>query len=112
FRRYAPHDDLYRSTDGGRTWTATFARSAFDHSAAPWTLDAKPHWMADVEIDPHDPERIWFVTGYGVWASRNARAFDAGGTLQWTFEQRGFEETVPLALLSPPQGAHLVSALG
>jgi len=112
FRRYAPHDDLYRSTDGGRTWTATFARSTFDHSAAPWTLDATPHWMADVEIDPHDPDRIWFVTGYGAWASRNASAFDAGGTLQWTFEQRGFEETVPLALLSPPQGAHLVSGLG
>src|SRR5690606_39018609 len=56
--------------------------------------------------------RIWFVTGYGVWASRNARAFDGGAVAQWEFPQAGFEETVPLALASPPQGAHLVSGLG
>lgn len=112
FRRYTPGDDVYRSTDGGRSWVPMFPRSTFDHSNAPWALDAKPHWMADIEIDPHDPDRIWFVTGYGVWASRNARAFDAGGTAQWEFPMAGFEETVPLALLSPPQGAHLVSGLG
>ncbi len=66
FRRYQPHDDLYRSLDGGRTWTALFPRSRFDHSPAPWTADAKPHWMADIEIDPFDPDRMLFVTGYGV----------------------------------------------
>ncbi|WP_425603568.1 WD40/YVTN/BNR-like repeat-containing protein [Luteimonas rhizosphaericola] len=112
FRRYSPGDDLYRSTDGGASWTPMFARSRFDHAGAPWTTDAKPHWMADIKIDPHDPDRIWFVTGYGLWASRNARAFDAGDTLQWEFPQAGFEETVPLVLASPTQGAHLVSGLG
>jgi len=112
FRRYRPHDELFRSTDGGRSWVATFERSRFDHASAPWTTDATPHWMADVEIDPHDPDRIWFVTGYGTWSSRNARAFDAGSELQWEFPQAGFEETVPLALASPPEGAHLVSGLG
>jgi hypothetical protein len=112
FRRYQPHDDLYRSVDGGRTWTATLPRSRFDHASAPWTTDAKPHWMADIEIDPFDPDRILFVTGYGVWASTNAKAFDAGADMAWRFEQEGFEETVPLALASPPQGAHLVSGLG
>lgn len=112
FNRFYPGDDVYRSTDGGKTWVATLARSAFDHSSAPWTMDAKPHWMGDVEIDPHNPDRIWFVTGYGAWASRNARAFDTGAPMQWHFEQRGFEETVPLALSSPPEGAHLVSGLG
>lgn len=112
FRRYQPGDDLYRSLDGGRSWAPMFARSRFDHAQAPWTQDAKPHWMADIEIDPHDPERIWFVTGYGVWASRDARAFDAGGLVRWEFPQAGFEETVPLALLSPPRGPHLVSGLG
>ncbi|MGY1410874.1 cellulase [Luteimonas sp. A611] len=112
FRRYRPRDELFRSTDGGRSWVATFERSRFDHASAPWTTDATPHWMADVEIDPHDPDRIWFVTGYGAWSSRNARAFDAGDVLLWEFPQAGFEETVPLALASPPQGAHLVSGLG
>lgn len=112
FRRYRPRDELFRSTDGGRSWTAVFERSRFDHAAAPWTRDATPHWMADLEIDPHDPDRIWFVTGYGAWAAHNARAFDRGETMQWEFPQAGFEETVPLALLSPTRGAHLVSGLG
>src|SRR5690606_29589782 len=112
FRRYQPRDELFRSTDGGRSWVAAFERSQFDHSSAPWATDAIPHWMADAEIDPHDPDRIWFVTGYGAWSSRNARAFDGGAVLQWEFPLAGFEETVPLALASPPQGAHLVSGLG
>ena len=112
FRRYRPRDELFRSVDGGRSWSPAFERSRFEHAGVPWTRDATPHWMADVEIDPHDPERIWFVTGYGMWASRNARAYDGGEVLHWEFPQAGFEETVPLALLSPPQGAHLVSGLG
>lgn len=112
FRRYRPHDDVYRSVDGGATWTPMLPRSTFDHASAPWTEDAVPHWMADIEIDPHDPDRIWFVTGYGVWVSDNARGFDAGETARWRFEQAGFEETVPLALVSPPEGAHLVSGIG
>src|SRR5690606_38089820 len=50
--------------------------------------------------------------GYGNWSSRNARAFDGGDALQWEFPQAGFEETAPLALASPPQGAHLVGGVG
>ena len=112
FNRWAPRDDIYRSTDGGKHWEAVFARSQFDHSASPWTEQAKPHWMADIEIDPHDPDRVLFVTGYGLWASRDMTAFDRGGTVRWIFDDAGLDETVPLDLLSPPQGAPLVSGLG
>ncbi|MCQ7044093.1 hypothetical protein MRO49_25340, partial [Escherichia coli] len=85
----------------------TIAGARFERGNAPWTRDTTPHWLGDVEIDPHDPNRVLFVTGYGLWASRNARAFDRGEPMQWEFPLRGFEETVPLVLLSPPQGAHL-----
>lgn len=112
FNRWAPRDDIYRSIDGGRHWESVFARSRFDHSASPWTEQAKPHWMADIEIDPHDPDRVLFVTGYGLWASRDMTAFDRGGTVNWIFDDAGLEETVPLDLVSPPQGAPLVSGLG
>ena len=112
FTRYQPHDELFRSVDGGKTWKPTIAGAHFERGNAPWTRDTTPHWLGDVEIDPHDPDRVLFVTGYGLWASRNARAFDQGEPMQWEFPLRGFEETVPLVLLSPPQGAHLISGLG
>ncbi|AKC87593.1 cellulase [Pseudoxanthomonas suwonensis] len=112
FNRWTPGDDVYRSTDGGRSWTPVFARSEFDHAASPWTAQARPHWLADIEIDPHEPDRVLFVTGYGLWASRDMTALDRGGRVHWTFETAGLEETVPLDLVSPPQGALLVSGLG
>jgi hypothetical protein len=112
FCHYTPYDELYRSTDGGQHWAAVFPRSSFDHSNAPWTRDAHPHWMSDIAIDPFDPDHVMFVTGYGVWASRNMRAFDQGGTVDWWFQDAGLEETVALDLASPPVGAHLLSALG
>ncbi|WP_284691667.1 cellulase [Pinirhizobacter soli] len=110
--RYTPHDLLFRSTDGGRHWAEIFARSSFDRSDAAWTVDHTPHWMTTVAIDPFDPDHVMFVTGYGVWSSRDMRGFDRGGTVHWWFQDRGLEETVPLGLISPPQGAHLLSALG
>ncbi|QJD67517.1 cellulase [Xanthomonas campestris pv. badrii] len=113
FRRRTPRDELFRSVDGGKHWTPLLADAVFDHGAAPWTAQATPHWMGALAIDPFDSNHALFVTGYGIWASRNLRDF-AGKRqpLQWWFQDRGLEETVPLDLLSPMAGAHLLSALG
>ncbi len=113
FRRRAPRDELFRSVDGGKHWTPLLADAVFDHSAAPWTAHATPHWMGALAIDPFDGNHALFVTGYGIWASRNLRDFvGKRQPLQWWFQDRGLEETVPLDLLSPMGGAHLLSALG
>lgn len=112
FSRYGPRDEIFRSIDGGKRWKPVFGRSDFDHDASPWTAQATPHWMADVEIDPFDSDRALFVTGYGVWTARNLTELDRGGRVRWRFENDGLEETVPLALLSPPQGPPLISGLG
>lgn len=109
---YTPHDLLFRSTDRGAHWTGVFARSVFDHGGAVWTVGHAPHWMTTVTIDPFDPDHVMFVTGYGIWSSRDMRRLDHGGKVHWWFQDRGLEETVPLGLISPPRGAHLLSAIG
>ncbi len=70
------------------------------------------HWLSDVEIDPFDSSHVLFTTGYGIWASRDLTDADNGKPTRWSFDDRGLEETVPLALISPPQGPHLLSGLG
>lgn len=109
---FNPHDLLFRSTDRGAHWTEVFAHSVFDRSEAPWTVEHTPHWMTAVAIDPFDPNHVIFGTGYGLWSTRDMGQLDHGSDVDWSFADRGLEETVPLGLISPPQGAHLLSALG
>ena len=105
-------NEIFRSTNGGRNWTPLLVQSEWDYSAAPYTRAFHPHWMGDVEIDPFDADHVLFTTGYGIWATANAGAADRGQHPRWTFDDRGLEETVPLGIISPPEGSHLLSGLG
>jgi hypothetical protein len=112
--RWGPKDEVFRSTDGGATWKGILvANGRLDYSAAPYTAAGHtPHWTGSVAVNPHNPDQILFGTGYGIWASTAATAADAGGRVNWVFLDQGLEETVPLALASPPAGAHLISGVG
>jgi photosystem II stability/assembly factor-like uncharacterized protein len=112
WNHYRPLDEIFRSTDGGRTWTALLGSAKWDHAGAPYTKPMNRHWLADVEIDPFDPDHAIFPTGYGIWVTHDLRAADAGNATQWSFDDQGIEETVPLVLISPPSGAHLLSGVG
>ena len=68
--------------------------------------------MGDIEINPFNPDQVLFTTGYGIWSCVNATEADAGRPTRWVFMDQGLEETVPLALISPPAGAHLLSGVG
>jgi hypothetical protein len=111
-------DDLYRSTDGGATWTAVGLPTAdHDVSAAPWVTfhRATPNytgWMSDVEIDPFDSGRALHVTGQGIWGTDDLTAADTGQPTHWDFRSVGIEETAVLDLASPPSGPPLFSAVG
>lgn len=108
--RWWPADEIYRSDDGGKTWSGILAEAALDHSSAPWAASLKPHWITDVEIDPFAPGRTTFVTGYGLFTTRDAGA--SAGKPAWFFDNNGIEECVPLALVSPAAGPPLVSVIG
>lgn len=109
--RWQPGDEVYLSRDGGRSWTGVLRDGARDPNGFPWVERHTPHWIADVKLDPFDPDRALFVTGYGLWGSRDLRR--AGqGPVTWSFDNRGLEETCVLRLVSPPWGAPLYSAMG
>ena len=63
---YTPFDEIFRSTDGGRTWTALLGQAQWDHAPAPYTKTMNHHWLADLEIDPFDSDHAIFPTGYGI----------------------------------------------
>ncbi|MBN1416094.1 MAG: exo-alpha-sialidase [Bacteroidales bacterium] len=106
-------EDIFRSTDGGRTWTTIFGGGGtFDYSLAPYTERTSIHWLFDIEIDPGDPDHAMFTTGFGGYETFNLTDADAGKPTTWSVMSTGIEETVALELLSPPKGAHLISAIG
>ncbi|WP_187263850.1 T9SS type A sorting domain-containing protein [Pontibacter beigongshangensis] len=110
--RWWPRDEVYRSTDAGTTWRPLLETATYDHSAAPYAAASNPHWLADLAIDPFNSNKSWFVTGYGVFNSTNLAGANQQQPVNWVFQNKGLEETVPLKLISPPAGAHLLSALG
>ena len=110
--RSTPFDEIFRSNDAGKSWQPLLMTATWDHSSAPYTETMKHHWLSDLEIDPFNPDRIVFNTGYGLWASTNASSAGPDKPAHWVFFNTGLEETVPLALISPPFGAHLISGVG
>ena len=112
FARWKPHDEIFRSTDGGVHWTQLLQNAKWDFSTAPYTATHTPHWVGDIEINPLNRDQLLFTTGYGIWCCTNVTAADHGLPTHWCFFDNGLEETVPLALISPSEGAHLLSGLG
>ncbi|TAE78629.1 MAG: hypothetical protein EAZ65_04525 [Verrucomicrobia bacterium] len=107
--RWWPGDEVYRSTDGGATWTAALRNATKSLGNSPWATPA-PHWITDIDIDPHNSARAIFNTGFGLFQTTNLAA--SGSTRTWTFFNDGLEEAVPLGLHSPTAGPPLVSVIG
>jgi photosystem II stability/assembly factor-like uncharacterized protein len=106
-------DEVFRSIDGGKTWKGIFASGGtYDFTLAPYVAKTPIHWLFDVEIDPANPDHAIFVTGYGGYETFNLTAIDSGKPTKWSVMSTGIEETVALDLLSPPTGAHLITAIG
>jgi photosystem II stability/assembly factor-like uncharacterized protein len=106
-------DDIFRSINGGKSWKSVFdGKVSMDYAKAPYTQFTPLHWMFDIEIDPFDADHAMFTTGYGGWETFNLGDLDSGGTIRWQIMSTGIEETVPLELYSPREGAHLITAIG
>jgi hypothetical protein len=126
-----PDAMIWRSTDAGATWKAIWEWGPWptrllhytqDISAAPWltfnTTPALPQitpqlgWMiGDLKIDPFNSNHMLYGTGATLYGSDNLMSWDADNPIAISVQARGIEETSVQDLISPPQGAHLLSAL-
>jgi photosystem II stability/assembly factor-like uncharacterized protein len=101
-------DRIFVSNDGGAHWIDVIERG-FVRAAAgiAWLAGHAIHWASSVEFDPADPHTVWVTSGNGVFKTADIDAKPA----TWTFTVKGLEETVPLGLVSVPDG-RVVSAIG
>jgi len=86
------------SDDGGDSWDSPDVST--DSGDAGWIgISNQADYMpvGRLVFDPHDPGRIWFAEGIGVWTA----AFD-DNDLEWNFAGRGIEELVVSELTSRP----------
>jgi len=106
-------DEIFRTIDGGKSWYPVFANGTErDYSKAPYVKFTPLHWMFDIEIDPYDANHAMFTTGYGGWETFNLDNIDKKNPTYWSIMSAGVEETVPLELYSPKDGAQLITAIG
>jgi hypothetical protein len=108
--RWAAVDTLYRSTDGGRSWTSLKESAVFDVSETPYLKwgGEQPKfgwWIQALAVDPYDSRHLVYGTGATLYGTRDLR--------HWAPRIRGVEESAVRQLISPPSGpAHLISGLG
>ncbi len=103
-------DKIYRSTDGGNTWTNLSIGNHLkaEISQNPWIgTDPKIHWASDIRIDPFNSERVMINSGNGLFMTDNISSAKS----TWTFQVNGLEEMVALDMVSIPNGP-FVSVIG
>ncbi|WP_162181606.1 sialidase family protein, partial [Glycomyces tenuis] len=127
-----PDCNIFRTTDGGATWTRAWDwgdglnrsfRYTMDITEVPWLdwgLDPEPPetrpklgwWMESMAIDPFDSDRMMYGTGATIYGSTDLTAWDSDDQITIRPMIRGLEETAVVELMSPPEGAPLFSGLG
>lgn len=101
-------DRFFLSNDGGTTWTDLVERGFdLDPQGITWIDGQSIHWAGSIEFDPFDTNVAWVTSGNGIYRCDNLSATES----VWKFAVRGLEETVPLDLVSIPDGP-LVSVIG
>jgi photosystem II stability/assembly factor-like uncharacterized protein len=115
--RWNPVDTVWRTTDGGKTWMDIVGKSERDVRASPFLLWGKDEaklgwWMAAFAIDPFDSDHAAYSTGATIYATNDFSNVSAGRTTHWYPWVKGIEQTAIVSLLSPAQGAHLLTGFG
>ncbi|KAI5121827.1 hypothetical protein M0805_003261 [Coniferiporia weirii] len=125
-----PDGQIFRSNDSGTTWSPLWSWASYpninkwykyDDSLAPWlgpdydvtTLGTlQIGWMMEfIAIDPFDSDHWLYGTGSTVYGGRDLTTWDTTHNVTLKSLADGMEETAIQALLSPPTGPNLLSAM-
>lgn len=96
---------IYYSEDRGASWTEKKV-----------TLNKTVSWLADesfsdhpakIAFDPQNPRRVWLTDWFNVWRTDNIQE----QTVEWTNQVAGIEQIVLMTMVSPPEGAVLLSGI-
>ncbi len=115
--RWGPGDDIFLSTNGGGSWVGLKDSALLDAALAPflkWGAE-KPKfgwWIGSVALDPFRSEHLLFGTGATIWETSDLKSVVYGKPTHWVVGGSGVEQTAVIDFISPPKGAHLISALG
>ncbi|KAJ6574830.1 Oligoxyloglucan reducing end-specific cellobiohydrolase [Mycena capillaripes] len=126
-----PDGQIFRSTNSGATWTPLWSWLSYptmnkfytySDTLAPWlginSVDGTPGdlqigWMMEaLVIDPFDSNHWLYGTGATIYGGHNLKLWDTTHNVSISSLADGIEETSVQALISPPTGAPLISALG
>jgi photosystem II stability/assembly factor-like uncharacterized protein len=115
--RWAMKDEIFRSTDGGKSWSKIGQAGKWHAEGASYLQHGSTelgitHWTGDIDIDPFDSSRATIVGGTGVFMTENLNDAEHGAPVDFRFTNRGLEETAVLSLASPPAGPPLLSGVG
>ena len=125
-----PDGQVFRSIDGGKTWTALWAWQsyptmnryyAYDDSLAPWigptgtanSIVTQIGWMMEsLVIDPFDSNHWLYGTGETIYGGHDLLNWDSKHNVTLKSLADGIEETSVQGLVSPPTGPSLFSSIG
>ncbi|HSH96139.1 MAG TPA: LamG-like jellyroll fold domain-containing protein, partial [Roseimicrobium sp.] len=131
---YYPDGSLWRSVDGGATWSKSWEysnyptksyRAVMDVSAAPWVSDPgtkeAPYEninlgaaISGIAIDPFNSNNVFICGGWtGIWRSTNLTNWVPGGSgsCTLTIGARGIQGNAVTDMISPPSGAPLLTTM-
>jgi len=112
--RWTHEDEIFFTQDGGKTWKAIGQTARWDVNGAQWatlhrdTIDV-PWWMGDIDLDPFDPNHAKISAG--IWSATHLDKAEASEPVEFLLTNRGIEESVANVLVSPPEGAPLLSGV-
>lgn len=101
-------DRIFLTEDGGKKWRDLIDERTveMDEDGFPWIRGKAMHWAGCITLDPFNAKRAFLTSGNGIFRTETL----GEPVSRWLFSSRGVEETVPMDVVSIPDGP-LVSVI-